>query len=754
MTEETIVVPVDLTTCDRELIHIPGAIQPHGVLLALQEPDLTILLTSENTEKYLGRPPAELLNQPVEILFDESERAFLKQHLTSADIGHSNPLQITVHAGDQHRLFDGIVHRRDGLLILELEHPRTEREVESPLNPPLDFHYRLVRQAMSRMHAASRLQDVCDILAEEVRRFSGFDRVMIYKFHEDAHGEVISEAMAPGQEPYLGLHYPASDIPAQARRLYCLNWLRLIVDAGYEPVHLTPPHHPFTQQPFDLSHTVLRSVSPVHLQYLHNMGVVASMSISLLKGEQLWGLIACHHRSPRFVPYEIRAACELLGVVMSFQLTTKEQSEDAAYQNELRILHTRLLHRVVEGDLIQGLTQDEQSLLKLVNAGGSAILFGGQYRLVGQTPSQAEIEALVKWLQGRADLNLFYTDCLSSFYPPAKDLTMASGFLAIPLSKIRGDYILFFRPELVQTVNWAGNPDKPVEISDEATRLTPRKSFELWQETVRHKSAPWKADELDIAQELKNSLISFIIQRAEDLLRLNEDLQRSNAELDAFAYVASHDLKEPLRGIQAYALYLADRYAGALDDETQRQMAGLMRMTQRMNELLDSLLHFSRVGRLELIREPVDLDEVLQEALDMVSTRREEASGQVRLPRPLPLVYGDRVRIREVFLNLISNAFKYNDKAERWVEVGFIEMPGRPTCFYVRDNGIGIQSRFHDRIFEMFKRLHGRDEYGGGTGAGLTIVKKIVEWHGGRIWVESTVGEGSVFFFTLEGEMY
>ena len=760
MMQETLSSPtLDLTTCDREPIHLPGRIQPHGVLLALEEPTLTIRQLSQNSEVHLGVPPEQLLNQPFDGLLAPSECAALRQSLLNSTTGAPNFLSITLVLQGKQRCFDAIIHRHDGLLIVELENPRVSDDDAKPTGSADELYLVLMRRVMARLQAASTLSEACAVLAQEVRAFTDFDRVMVYKFYEDEHGEVIAEALANGQESFLGLHYPASDIPQQARRLYTLNWLRAIVDAHYTPVELVPTLNPLTNAPLDLSYAVLRSVSPVHLQYMHNMGVASSMSISLLHDGQLWGLIACHHRTPKYLPYHTRLTCELLGVVMSVQLVMKEFTEDAVDERHRQQINTRLLHAVAEDGLIEGLTADSQDFLALMEAEGAAILFEDSCQLVGQTPPLAEVKALVSWLQqqpnaGATAAPLFHTDSLPALYPPAQAYKIqAAGLLAITLAKAQGDYILFFRPEVRQTVNWSGNPHKPVEMGgDGAAVLTPRKSFALWQETVDGKALPWKPSQRTLAQELRSALIVFIIERAQQMAQINQELERRNSELDAFAYVASHDLKEPLRGINSYAYYLNENYQDKLDPEAQSRLQGLMRLTKRMDDLLDSLLHFSRVGRTEMQREAVDLNEVLAEALEMINARREETGGAIRIPQKLPIVDCDRIRVREVFTNLLSNGLKYNHKAERWVEVGYQQPTAGPLQFYVRDNGIGIKARYHEQIFQMFKRLHSREEYGGGTGAGLTITKKIIERHGGKIWVESVFGEGATFYFTLQAQ--
>jgi len=251
-------------------------------------------------------------------------------------------------------------------------------------------------------------------------------------------------------------------------------------------------------------------------------------------------------------------------------------------------------------------------------------------------------------------------------------------------------------------------------------------------------------------QQAKDVLEERVRERTLELQQRNEELNQSNKELDDFAYIASHDLKEPLRGIHNFSSFLLEDYGGKLDGEGRSKLETLMRLTRRMETLIDSLLQYSRLGRVDLAIDRVDLNEIVAECLDSLAISLQEEKVDVRVPRPLPVVRADRVRVGEIFYNLIVNAMKYNDKAEKWIEVGWRENPAGPPVFYVRDNGIGIPEKHHDAVFRIFKRLHGRDKYGGGTGAGLTIVKKIVERHHGRIWVESSAGEGTAFYFTLQ----
>lgn len=738
---------VNLTNCDREPIHIPGCIQSHGVLLALKEPELTIVQISDNTFRMLGMHPHELLNQTLDKLLDNEQIHLLSDCLGQENLQFSNFLEFSIRVGNKFVDFDVIIYRRQGIIILELEPNLLEKSHKF-----FNF-YPLIKLTISQLKNATNVTHLSQILAQEVQRITGFDRVMVYRFDENWNGRVIAEAKLENLTTYLDLHYPATDIPQQARQLYTQNWLRLIPDVNYQSAAIIPTNNPLTEQPLDLSNAVLRSVSPIHIEYLKNMGVTASMSISIIKNQELWGLIACHHQSPKYIPYEIRNACEFLGHITSLELGAKEDSEDSEYKLQLKSIHSKLVEYMSrEKKFIAGLTNYQANLLELVNATGAAVYFDGEYITIGNTPEQLDLQNLIRWINQNLHEEIFATDELGKIYPAAEKFRdVASGLLVISIAKSQKNYVLWFRPEVLQTVAWGGNPNKAVEVTENGDmRLSPRKSFDLWKETVRLKSLPWKSCEINAALDLRNAIIGVVLRKVDELAQLNMELKRSNSELDAFAYIASHDLKEPLRGIHNYSNFLIEDYGDILNEDGRAKLQTLVRLTQRMEDLIDSLLHFSRLGRVDLSMQQTDLNQVIHRILDLLSPRIEEMGIEIRIPQPLPTVYCDRIQVGEVFSNLITNAIKYNDKAEKWIEIGYFHR-NETLIFYVKDNGIGIREKHFDAIFRIFKRLHGQNKFGGGTGAGLTIAKKIVERHSGKIWVESTYGEGSTFYFTLAG---
>ncbi|NJO96287.1 MAG: hypothetical protein HC764_09895 [Pleurocapsa sp. CRU_1_2] len=379
-----------------------------------------------------------------------------------------------------------------------------------------------------------------------------------------------------------------------------------------------------------------------------------------------------------------------------------------------------------------------------------------------------DIPLLLPWLETQFNEEVVYeTTHLVEVYPNAASYTkVASGLLALLISRVEKTLIIWFRPEVLQTIDWGGNPHKAVEIKEDGTlRMSPRKSFAKWQETVMDRSLPWLACELEAALELRSSIVGIVLRKADELAQVNKELSRSNVELDAFAYIASHDLKEPLRGIYNYASFLIEDYGEILGEDGADKLNTLMRLTHRMEDLINSLLHYSRLGRSQLQLRPIDLNNLIAGVLDVIKASARDTQVEFNIPRPLPTISCDRTQVNELFTNLISNGIKYNQQVEKVIEIGYLDATDPvalekigsypdhaqlKTIFYVRDNGIGIREKHLESIFRIFKRLHGQNKYGGGTGAGLTIAQKIVERHGGEIWVKSIYQEGSTFYFTLQ----
>jgi len=517
--------PVNLNNCDQEPIHIPGLIQPHGILIVLQEPKLNIIQISQNTFDILGMPFENLLGKSLKVLFNNRQIRIIKKAL-SATSENFNPLDLYIDTQDIRKNFDGIIHRSDGLIILELE-----PIVKTGKQDFLSF-YKLVQPIICKIQNLLDLDELCQTIAKEIRNLTGFDRVMIYKFDAEGAGEVVAEDKLDNLSSFLGLHYPPSDIPKQAKQLYTLNPLRLIPNVNYRPVELISIDNSAINQPLNMSGSVLRSVSPIHIEYLKNMGVMASMSISLIRNQKLWGLIACHHLSPNYVPYKLRTACELLGRVVSLEIAAKEDNQYLDNKICLKEISSNFLNNFVENDNWEEvLIQNRNNLLKLVHAEGAAICISENVTLIGKTPKLNEVKEICDFLDNHIFKQVFHDyiygiDCFSKIYPAAEKFkNVGSGLLAVMISQEHKHYVLWFRSEVIQTVNWAGNPNKPVEISENGSiRLAPRKSFALWQETVKLKSLPWQQCEIEIAKELRNIIVGLVLHKAEEIAKIHQQL--------------------------------------------------------------------------------------------------------------------------------------------------------------------------------------------------------------------------------------
>ena len=753
-----------LSSCESEPVHSPGCIQAHGALLVVRLCDFTILQASENCAAHFGAGPAALFGQSVKSLIGIDNQVRLHQMTDDNAIERNVMFAFTLFAQGELPPLDVCAHTVDGLLVLEFE--PVDHSPGRPDAASKDY-FPLVRTAVSRLHNAVGLQEFSHRIATEVRDITGLDRVIIYRFHPDQHGEVIAESKADGLASFLGLHYPEADIPRQARELYKRLWIRPVPDVSGQLAELVPLANPDTGQPLDMTHCLLRGVSVMYSEYLENMGVAATLTMPLRINGELWGMIAGHHTVPICFPHQLRSACELLAQVASLQLKSVEQVEQLAYQIRIENTHQRLVARAAqEGDLL-ALSDNEPSLLDAMDAAGAALLHMHRWRCAGRTPNTTQLDALAAWLFQRKEFEsgarpVYATDMLSRDYPGGHEMIeFASGLIAVQISRLHSDLIIWFRPETIQTVQWAGNPqDKPMIPGPNGMRLTPRRSFELFVESVRARSLPWTAMEVDAALRLRMLIMELVTLAIERLAKLNGELVASNEELDAFAFVASHDLKEPLRGIHRYAHQIME--SGELKNpENGQRLDSLMRLTLRMDKLLDSLLHYSRVGRTHLDLASVNLNQVVAEAIEMVGIRSNDNSCSIVIARPLPMVECDLIRAREIFSNLISNAQKYNRHQQPRIEIGYLTseesrhltsaplMAKDQTIYFVRDDGIGIAPEHVAQIFRMFKRLHGREEFGGGVGAGLCVVKKVVSRHGGCVWFDSTPAVGSTFYFTL-----
>jgi chemotaxis family two-component system sensor kinase Cph1 len=742
--------PVNITNCDREPIHIPGSIQPHGVLFDLVGGDLRVNAVSANAVDVLGREARSLLGVPLSGVLDgESFRSIAEA--VGPDVGvPARLLRLRVNGASEAR-WRTLVHTTPKGVLLELKRPQPQVEL------PVSDLFERFDAATRGLQSASEVVNICSRLAGEIRGLTGYDRVKVYRFAQDWSGEVIAESNSGVIPSFLGLHFPASDIPVQARALYTSNPERQIPDIGYSAVPLLTLH----RAPIDLSQAVLRSVSPIHIEYLNNMGVGASMSLSILRDGKLWGLVACHHRIAHYVPPELRQASLLLAQLAAWQLAVADETDIARHSVRVTAVQSNLLQQSAGGPSFrEALLHNGADVLDLVGASGFALNHGGSITTFGEVPKDEDLVAILGWIASQGS-PLFETENLAILYPGAvKLLDKAAGVIAVSLGGAPENQMVWFRPEIARTVAWSGDPTKTGDAQGVDGVLSPRRSFALWQEDVRGRSAPWGPHEIMAANGLRDMIVDIILSRSAEIERMNAKLVESNEELEAFAYVASHDLKEPLRQIETFGNLLERVFdkgnPRAID--AARWFSGIQTSSRRLRSLISDLAEYSRLGRHARPYSPISLAEAFAGVKTDLGCLIEQSGATLIVETTLPVVMCDATQIRQVLQNLIANALKYRRTDRRTeIRIGARVRRGKggsspsdlPVLeLAVADNGIGVDESHWKKIFEPFQRLHSAEEYEG-SGIGLAICRKIMERHGGHIAVVSRIGEGSTFTLTL-----
>lgn len=732
---------LDLATCDREPVQFPGAIMPHGILVLLDPADLRIRGCSANAGERLGRDIGGLLGAGLDALLAADAREEIEAGL--AGIAEPGPPQYLgchpVLAGAER--FDCFAHRSGEHLVLELEAiPAAAAEVWPTAR------LAELTEAIGALRGAATWREGMTIAVRELRRVCGFESVQGVRFMPDGSGLVVAECQDDAYPSFLDLRFPRSDMPEPARRQMALMPVQYAPDLAYDPVPVRMADQGGDPRQLDLGLSVLRSSSVMCNRFYLNLGTQARLVLTILDRGELWGFFTCRHSSPRPVPYADRLAYQTFAEMVGLLLVEKQAAEQQALGLEAkRRIGALVADLNAPGAYAAVLGQIPARLIDGLDLEGAALCLGSRIIRAGRTPPESFVSALLPWLDEQSEL--FATDRLPTHFPAAADQgACATGLIAARL-RGAGEYLLGFRPEWVHEVHWAGDPSKPVEIdlTSGEQRLTPRGSFEVWRQDVHGLARPWLAHETESLMDLQRALV--LVQHTEQQRELRVQLERSNAELEAFAYVISHDLQEPLRGIRNFAYMLEDDLGERLEAQERGWLETIQRLTVRMTDQIGVLLQYSRAGRQPLELREVDLGELLQSVLEALSGRIHETGAEVRVAPGMPTLACDPSRTAAVFENLIANGIKYNDRADKRIDVGVL--PGAVSTFFVRDNGIGIQARHKEAIFTIFRRLHGRDDYGGGTGAGLTIAKQAVQLHGGRIWLESAQGQGTVFYFTL-----
>ena len=714
--------------CENEPIHIPGRIQDNGFLLGVDPDNLSILYASENLGKYASFSATGLINSSLHdflVMFSNGSAALkVEAFLSSADLANyqaKNCVSIKdVHGNN----FILVAHRYNDIIIAEFE-----IQTQDDHQDKFDFS-----ETYSSIVSFNTVKERCEYLCERIRLFSGYDRVMIYQFDENYNGEVIAENNVPGVHSFLHHRFPSTDIPQQARELYVKNLMRIISDVNDEGSSLVAS--PSTGgQPLDMSYSILRAVSPVHIAYLKNMGVQASFSTSIIVQGKLWGLVTCHNFKPSLISYNNRFNCRTLTQILG---------------NSIFILNSLEINLQKEkfsrsfGDVVKSLAlhSNPKNVLnhKLNDATGAAYIKGNEVELVGKTPSRSEVLNIADHVFSVSPVEVFATNMMGNKMTLSQEaIDMASGVLAIPILAEIKEMLIWFKPEMPVQVQWAGKPEKIIAEYKGKPSLNPRTSFLSWSEKVNGMSAPWTLGEIETAKNLQSELEHITHLKAQEIKLLHEKLKMAYDELSTFSYTVSHDLKIPLTGIKNYTELIALTEEN-LTEDGRSYLNTVVNSADKMNALINEIFNYTRAGLIDINATEVDMHPIIERIIEEnTAVYKDKVNVQVG---ELNCISGDAMMLYQLFGNLLSNAIKYASKTEGPKVTIDSYKQNDKIHYIIQDNGIGIPPQEVNRLFLPFVRMSNSKEFDG-TGLGMAIVKRVTEKHRAEIAITSELNKGT-----------
>ena len=733
-----------IDTCAQEPIHIPGTIQPHGAFMVVNPDTYTIEQVSENCEDILSLTAQEIIGKSADkIIGDKNHKLYLRMLKESRRQNHPQSETITISVKNHASEFDLIVHVSSGKVILELEPLLPEDD--APTFRMLQAHLTFFTE---RLENAKTIQEQLNITAEKVRMITGFGRVMVYQFDEDYNGQVVAECKEEQEDSYLHQHFPASDIPEQARKLYLENPIRLIVDTDYKPAGLLGESQDYT--PIDMSFSSLRSVSPVHVQYLKNMDVRASMSISIVQDNKLWGLICCHHKTARRVPFAVRHASELVARIIAIQLAVLTKSQALNDQVTVNEITSAVITQIRDHENKKAFDDILSAICEVPDADSLYLKVGSKVFQFGDLPERGSLKTILDHIKTNQKQSFIESNLTNVIEIGKTDMSRAASLIYRKIDAEEDSHIIWFRKERLQTMKWAGNPNLSKDIDLKTMRLHPRKSFEQWEETVIDKRNEWSPAQINATLGLTTAINTRI---------LDEKVELANQAKSDFLANMSHELRTPLNVISGTTQILAD------DDllPEHRDSIGLIQTSSgNLLNLVNDILDLSKIeaGQIQLENISFDLRSNITDTVNNLQGLASQKGLVLSLKWPQTdheiYVKGDPMRLSRILTNLISNAVRYTDEGAIDVVIALEQDESQILDFkcHVRDTGIGIPEDKLETIFEKFIQADSSiTRRYGGTGLGLTITKQLVDLMNGTISVSSQPGQGSTFTVEISFEM-
>lgn len=727
--------PKEYINCDQEPIHICGEVQEYGFLIGVK--DSKIAFYSENILDFFSQDPNTILGKEIKVLFDELE----------LDINWNN-FSDNQELAIQHITF----HQNEYTLAIHTHNGFTFYEIEKVFpNHKINQEYKAIQNILKM----SDVENIWKILLKEVQSIIDFDRAMIYQFLYDGSGEVIEEYVKPGLESYLHLHYPESDIPAQARALYLKNTVRITSHVSGK----TYPVFGYQKEKIDLTYSTTRSSSPVHRQYLKNTGVESSFSTSIIVNGQLWGMVACQNAGPKHLDLQSRLLVDTLTKTAANAYSSYRSLQTLEDYQRSNLSNISLRQNLLsEENFALALENNIEDIMKTCAAEGMIIKINNEILTHGNVPTHSDIEKIINWSKDNNqdfEENIFISDTFCKTSGLELDNSEIScGIIISVLGNNTSDMLIWMRKEQGQKIKWAGNPEKETisEIKDgvEIIKFSPRKSFEVWKEYVKDTALPWKTREIESAKWITSVILKASHTKSSQIVDLNNQLKELNEELDSFSYTISHDLNTPLTVIKLNAQLM--KRLQQPDENSQKFLDTIIGQVDSMSDMIKNVLELSKIKKSEIELNKIEVDTLINKLAEDSKISFDSPHTEIIIENT-PEVLGDPTMVYQVFGNVIGNAIKYSSKSSKPKVKIIGEVSENKVMYKISDNGIGINKEDDDKMFKIFSRMSNAKAFHG-NGVGLSIVQHLMEKMGGEITYESETGRGTTFILKFQKPDY
>lgn len=726
--------PREYINCDQEPIHICGEVQEYGYLLGSQGSKITFY--SENILDFFSVDSDFLLGKDIRVLF-----AHFDIDVNWNNVSDNEILAIQ-HITFENQEYTLSIHTHKGWTFFEIEKVMPTHKINK--------EYAAIQNILRN----SNEKNIWQILLQEVQQIIDFDRVMIYQFLYDGSGNVIEELVKPNLESYLDLHYPESDIPAQARALYLKNPVRITshVSGKTYPIYGVIP-----KEEIDLTYSVTRASSPIHIQYLKNAQVEASFSTSIIVNGELWGMVACQNSEPKHLDLQSRLLVETITRTSANAFASFRSLETLQEYQKINLNNISLRQNLLNDDCFdKALENNINDIMNTCNADGIIIKINDEILTAGNTPDNTDIEKIINWSKENFhnfQENIYISNTFCSTLTNLENSETSCGIIISELCNNTSDMLIWLRKEQGYKIKWAGKPEKQTtsEIKDgvEIIKFSPRKSFEVWKEYVKGTSLPWKIKEIESAKWITSVILKASHTKSSQIQDLNNQLKELNAELDSFSHTISHDLNTPLTVIKLNA-QLAKRLPSS--ENVSKALDNITSQVDMMSEMILNVLELSKIKKSEIKLKSIQVDSLITKVVEDSKISFESPHTDIIIQNT-PEVLGDQTMVYQVFGNVIGNAVKYSSKSEKPKVKIVGETNDNVVIYKITDNGIGIDQEESKKMFKIFSRMNNAKEFNG-NGVGLSIVHHLMEKMGGKISYESESGNGTTFILKFQKPNY